>query len=367
MMRPSLTSPKLARAPNVASGAFAARLALISPVLLALVVVSLLYVTRPAHAATFTAAATGSWNLGATWGNAGNNVAGSGFPGAGDTANIPNTFTVTIASGRTEACTTLSLNSDAGNSASLNFTDSTSALNVSGTATVGTAATVGGGTVSLSVDAGTFTCDALTFVNNTRDVGQIRISTGIATVANNITLVGGAARSKILFTGAGTLNVGGSLGGGGSITSFAGSTINYNGTAQTIFPATYENLTLSGSGTKTMSAATIVNNTCSVGSGTTLDEATFQMTLSGVAGSLVVNGTLDFTSSNGLIRTGASGTTTLTMGSTALIRTVDDSGLGPATGASLQTQAGGAWVVTSISTNGAVEYNRNATNGQVVT
>src|SRR6266436_2226306 len=204
MMRPSLTSPKPARAPNVTSGAFAARLALISPVLLALVVVSLLYVTRPAHAATFTAAATGSWNLGATWGNAGNNVAGSGFPSGS------------------------------------------------------------GNIVTLSVDAGTFTCNALTFIDNGKEVGQIQISTGTATVANNIALVGTPARSKILFTGAGTLNVGGSLGGGGSITSFAGSTINYNGTAQTIFPATYENLTLSGSGTKTMSAATIVNNTCNV-------------------------------------------------------------------------------------------------------
>ncbi|HXM48975.1 MAG TPA: C25 family cysteine peptidase [Pyrinomonadaceae bacterium] len=365
MMRPSLTSPKLARAPNVASGAFAARLALISPVLLALVVVSLLYVTRPAHAATFTAAATGSWNLGATWGNAGNNVAGSGFPGASDTANIPNGITVTIAAGRTEACTTLNLNSNNLNNAALNFTDGTSALNVSGTATIGTPTSGSGNIVTLSVDAGTFTCNALTFIDNGKEVGQIQISTGTATVANNIALVGTPARSKILFTGAGTLNVGGSLGGGGSITSFAGSTINYNGTAQTIFPATYENLTLSGSGTKTMSAATIVNNTCSVGSGTTLDEATFQMTLSGAAGSLVVNGTLDFTSSNGLIRTGASGTTTLTMGSTALIRTVDDSGLGPAANASLQTQVSGTWVVASISTSGAVEYSR--TSAQTVT
>src|SRR5258708_9480672 len=122
MMRLSLTSPKPARSRlNVSSGAFGVRLLLISVVLVGLVTVSLLYMTRPAHAATFTAAATGAWNLGATWGNSGNNVAGSGFPGAGDTANIPNTFTVTIASGRTESCAILSLNSDNGNDAALNF------------------------------------------------------------------------------------------------------------------------------------------------------------------------------------------------------------------------------------------------------
>src|SRR6185295_11010851 len=111
--------------------------------------------------ATFTATTNGAWNLGATWGNAGNNVAGSGFPGVSDTANIPSGISVTIASGRTEACAALNLNSDALSSAALNLTDSTSALNVSGTATVGTPGSAAG-TVSLSVDSGTFTCNALT-------------------------------------------------------------------------------------------------------------------------------------------------------------------------------------------------------------
>lgn len=350
---------------SVTIGASAVKLVLISSALVGLVTVAMVYLTRPAQAATFTAITNGAWNLGATWGNAGNNVAGSGFPGVADTANIPNGISVTIASGRTEACTALNLNSDAGSSASLSLTDNASALNVSGTATVGTAGSAAG-TVSLLVDSGTFTCNALMFVDNTKDVGQIRISTGTATVTNNITLVGGTARSKILFTGAGTLNVGGSLGGGGSITSFAGSTVNYNGAAQAIFPATYENLMLSGSGTKTMSGATIVNSTCTIGSGTTLDESSRTMTLPGGA-TVVVNGTLDFTDTTGLMQSGTSGTTTLTMGTAGLIRTLDSVGLGPAAGASLQTQAGGAWVVSSISTNGTVEYNRNATNGQAVT
>jgi hypothetical protein len=247
------------------------------------------------------------------------------------------------------------LNSNAGSSAALNFTDGTSALNISGTATIGTASTAG--TVSLSVDAGTFTCNALTFVDNSSNVGQLRISSGTATVTNNITLVGGAARSKILFTGAGTLNVGGSLGGGGTITSFTASTVNYNGAAQTIFPATYENLTLSGSGTKTMSGVTTVNGSCIIGSGTTLDESTRTMTLPGGA-TVLVNGILDFSSSTGLMQS-TSGTTTLTMGASGLIKTADSGGLGPGASLSLVNN-GGVWNTTSIDTTGTVEYYNGA-------
>jgi len=47
------------------------------------------------RAATFTATTTGNWSLGATWGNSGNNVVGSGVPGSADAAVIPVGFTVT--------------------------------------------------------------------------------------------------------------------------------------------------------------------------------------------------------------------------------------------------------------------------------
>lgn len=135
---------------------------------------------------------------------------------------------------------------------------------------------------------------------------------------------------------------------------------------QTINAFTFGSLTTSGSGTKSPDGAYTVNSTLTVGSGTTLDENLRTATLPGGA-TLVVDGTLDFTNTAGLIQSGTSGTTTLTMGSTGLIRTLDSAGLGPAAGASLVTQAGGAWTVTSISTNGTIEYNRNVTSGQVVT
>src|SRR5258706_5551582 len=47
------------------------------------------------QAAIFTATASGNWSLGATWGNSGNNVVGSGVPGSGDAAVIPASLTVT--------------------------------------------------------------------------------------------------------------------------------------------------------------------------------------------------------------------------------------------------------------------------------
>src|SRR5262245_16386419 len=93
-----------------------------------------------AFAATRTATTSGSWSNNATWG-------GNPFPVAGDTANIPSGITVFVSSNRTEACTTLNLNSDSGNDATLYFTNSGCTLNVSGTVTIGTANNGGGGTV----------------------------------------------------------------------------------------------------------------------------------------------------------------------------------------------------------------------------
>lgn len=55
----------------------------------------LLAATTKVWAASFTVASSGVWNLGATWGNSGNNVAGSGYPGSADTAIIATAKSVT--------------------------------------------------------------------------------------------------------------------------------------------------------------------------------------------------------------------------------------------------------------------------------
>lgn len=157
------------------------------------------------------------------------------------------------------------------------------------------------------------------------------------------------------FTAPATLNIAGNFShAAGTFT--AGTNTNLNGATQSFGGAaatTFVNLTTSNSGTKSPSGAYTVTGILTVGSGTTLDENTRTASLPGGA-SLVVNGTLDFTSSTGLMQS-TSGTTTLTMGASGLIKTADSGGLGPGAGLSLVNN-GGTWTTTSIDTNGTVEY-----------
>ncbi|WP_367276822.1 LamG-like jellyroll fold domain-containing protein, partial [Flavobacterium sp.] len=81
-------------------------------------------------------------------------------------------------------------------------------------------------------------------------------------------------RNQVFFAGSGTLNIGGTMSGGG-LTPSTG-TVNYNnGGAQTVGTYTYNNLTLSGSGTKTFGATTTVNGNLSIASGVVTNLGTF--------------------------------------------------------------------------------------------
>jgi hypothetical protein len=83
------------------------------------------------------------------------------------------------------------------------------------------------------------------------------ISTGTATINGDVT--GTGTSSLIIFSGAGLLRLGDSFytSANGTLTTVAGSTVEYNGTDQIIEShTTYRNLTLSGSGNKTLSAST---------------------------------------------------------------------------------------------------------------
>ncbi len=102
-----------------------------------------LFFTEPANAATFTAAASGNWNVGTTWGGAcaSSCVAGTDYPGAADVVTIGSSKTVTLT--QAEAATTLNLNSTGVLDLS-NFT-----LTVSGTATLATGGTLNSNAGSL--------------------------------------------------------------------------------------------------------------------------------------------------------------------------------------------------------------------------
>ena len=105
---------------------------------------------------------------------------------------------------------------------------------------------------TLTVDSGaTLTASAI------NSNGKIFANNGIVNLSGNYTRIGGTA---IWTQGINaTLNIGGTFTPTGNITlnaSASGNTVNYNSAAQDIQPATYVNLTLSGSGAKTFLTGT---------------------------------------------------------------------------------------------------------------
>jgi hypothetical protein len=175
---------------------------------------------------------------------------------AADTVTINAGITVTVPSGYAAVCSTIDFTTGSGAS-SINLADSTASLAVSGAVTIernGSAAN------TINVDGGTFSAASVALQatsSSSARTSQILISTGTATVAGNIT--SGGTYSQIIFSGAGTLNVGGTFLSGttGTLTPATG-TVNYNAAgAQTIGDYTYNNLTLSGGGVKTENAATV--------------------------------------------------------------------------------------------------------------
>lgn len=76
----------------------------------------------------------------------------------------------------------------------------------------------------------------------------------------------------------------------------AGNTVNYNGVTQVIKGTTYSNLIVSGSGVKTLSAATTTNATLTLNNNTSLNMSTFALTLNG---NLINNGSGAITGTTG--------------------------------------------------------------------
>ncbi len=121
---------------------------------------------------------------------------------------------------------------------------------------------------AIYVDAGTFTTGSLslTGTGDTRDA-LVSISSGTVNVIGDINLNSSNQRSYILFTGDGTLNVGGDMSGGGITNTTGGGanpptsgTVDYNGAAaQSVGAYTYYNLTFSGGGAKTVAGAITIN------------------------------------------------------------------------------------------------------------
>jgi MSHA biogenesis protein MshQ len=190
---------------------------------------------------------------------------------------------------------------------------------------------------------------AISFGGNLQNDGTLTAGTGVHTFTGTAKTFSGVSAIVIpsvtvsgTYQSNGTLTVATTLAGGGTLTNGAagilnigvatvtptltaaavGNTVNYTGTAaQTIKATTYNILNTSGAGTKTISAATIVNNALTVTGGTLTNNSTLTVTtaLSGLGG--LTN------SATGTLNIGGTSTIT-TLTATAVGNTVNYTGTG---------------------------------------
>ncbi|QOG03322.1 autotransporter-associated beta strand repeat-containing protein [Flavobacterium sp. MDT1-60] len=271
------------------------------------------FVVSFANAATRTASSSGAWSSTSTW-------VGGILPVAGDDVVINSGVIVTL------DLTTPTLLSVTVNAATANngiTFNSNSVLNISGALTVNSvSATTGSITSTVAVGAGILNAGSISISGNTNTNRSSTVSVSSGTInVTNITFSGTIAQARLTFTGSGTLNIAGDLGAGGTFTAGTTSTVNFNNAgAQNIRNYAYNNLTISGSGIKTLIANTTVNGALNVKANTTLAMSTFTLTTptsvalecGAVAGSIIsgsgtltLGGTVTVTD----ITTGTSGAT----------------------------------------------------------
>lgn len=275
-----------------------------------------LLVTVTVVNAQTTAIATGNWNNAATW--------SAGIPDAADAVTINNGVTVTV--NTAAECASIDINS--GNTNSGITISGSNSLTVSGAITVN-APTSNNRNRTISVGSGTLSCASVSFANttdNSRDI-NLTIGTGTVSVSGNFVMSGSASENAVSFTDAGMLNLGGTFT-GGTVTVSTG-TIRYTGTgSQTIRNMDYNNLSFTGSGTKTLPGDIIVTGDVLVEAGSvlTLGGSDIDIDFNGNR-SLTINGTVNI-NGNGRLIESSGGTKTLIIGSTGILNITDNGGAG---------------------------------------
>jgi len=194
----------------------------------------------PATGAIRTASVSGNWGSTATWG-------GSSIPTSADDVTINNGINVTL--NGSAVCKTLKT-INTGSISILNYS-----LTVTGLVTMARPSAYGTN-FTIAVGEGTLTAGSLKMSATVAGRANIiSISTGTVTIGGTATT--GTAGCQIIFTDSGRFNMGASFSGTPAITQFDGNTWNYYGAAQTVSRTTYNNLILSGSGTKTMTSVRV--------------------------------------------------------------------------------------------------------------
>jgi hypothetical protein len=229
--------------------------------------------------ATLTITGSNTLTVSGNWAISGN-LNGGTTSGSG-TVTIAGTATQSIGSLTTTSAITFSKTSGAvnitGNVSAASFTMSTEPTgDASVTLNTGVSMTLTGalalnlpassGRSTFNINGATVSCASVTLGGTTGGIfTTINISTGTLSVTGNITSAG--IDSRIIFSGAGALNVGGTFT-AGTFTASTG-TVNFNGSgSQTVGGVTYNNLTMSGGGTKSLGGAATVNGVLTLTNGT---------------------------------------------------------------------------------------------------
>ncbi len=244
----------------------------------ALVVVNLVVVGSVMGQKTWDGGGDGvNWDSGDNWNP-------NGVPGAGDAVTIPNGFSLTV----NTAAVCASFTIVEGNAANTVTISGSNSLTVSGAVIINSPGNNGANKI-ISVGTGELSCASLSMAttNNDNRIIRITISTGTVNVSGNFTMNDlDPDRNQVVFSGAGTLNLGGAISGGTIVASTG--TVNYNGgSAQTVTNYAYNNLTLSNAGIKTLGSNITISGNLTI-SGGTLDLSTFSANRSAAGGTLTV-------------------------------------------------------------------------------
>lgn len=280
------------------------------------ILVILLLTFSKSFAVNRTASVSGNWSSTATWG-------GSSVPVAGDAVTINSGVIVTV--DVNSACTSINFTApSANNGITISGTNS---LTVSGACTMNRPNS--GFNTQFNINAGSCTLGSLAMGGSSASRNTtINITTGSLTISGNLTTAtsGNTDGQIINLTSTGSVTFTGTL---VTITLNATTgTVTYNSAgSQNIVATTYNNLTIGGSGTKSLAGTTTVSNDLTINSGVTFSQGTRTLTLRGdlinngthtiSSGAITISGTLDqnlkgFTTTGTVSMTKTAGTATFT-------------------------------------------------------
>ena len=286
---------------------------------------------------TFTSVVTGDWDDGATWGMTSPGVQGTDWPAATDHAVIIDGTTVNLTGNETIANLTINSGGVLFDAASVITVNGN--LDLSGTYTGSKDLQFTGGAGTSISGTGVYNSSGSFDVNNSTSINSgsyltfildIVMANGVVVTNNGIVIISrdlkgasgawtNAANSKLKLA----KNIQGTL-----TASATGNTVVYNqsGAQNIVDPAssTYYNLTIEGTGTKTLSANTIVSGDVVITSGTfSTNAANYSLN---IGGDLTNAGTLDENSSTTTFDGTGTHTVTNSLGETFYDLVINKSG-----------------------------------------